>query len=162
MRQIPLFKNETSLTHGGEFRRGKRKTRRPLSSKRPLHCVLKSKLNVLFANKEWIERNARRLSDKFCITAYAIAVNHDHIHLVLRIPGRREYKAFLRSLTSLLARKFGKGLFSLLPFTRVAAWGRDFRSLLDYLRKNREEAEGIRPYEERKHHHRTRKKPQGP
>lgn len=90
-----------------------------------------------------------RFAGKFRVKAYGVAVNHDHVHFVLKVPGRAEYIAFLRALTGAIARKFGKGLWSLLPFTRVVAWGRDFRGVLSYLKKNREEASGARPYEPR-------------
>lgn len=79
-----------------------------------------------------------------------MAVAEDHVHLVIKIGGREEYKAFIRSLTGLLARKLGKGLFALLPFTRIANWGKDFAYLKKYLRKNREEASGARAYEPRR------------
>lgn len=72
------------------------------------------------------------------------------VHLIIQIPGRKEYVAFIRSLTGLVARKLGKGLWKLLPFTRIANWGRDFRNLVNYLRKNLEEWLGFRVYEPRK------------
>lgn len=148
MRQTSLFK-VPELKHGGELARGKRKNRRPLCPKRPLHLVLKARSSNLYNNSSWIEKDARRLALKFHLTVYSLAVNFDHIHFALRIPGRRQYAAFLRSFTGLLARKLGAGLWKLLPFTRVLAWGKDFRQVLAYLRKNREEAAGERPYEKR-------------
>lgn len=97
----------------------------------------------LFSNAAWIEIKARRLAQKFNLKIYALAVNFDHIHLALKIPQRREYTAFIRAFTSLLARKIGAGLWMLLPFTRVVAWGKDFRQVLSYLKKNREEVGGV-------------------
>lgn len=149
MKQLFLIPTKAKLFHGGEFALGKRKRLRTLSSKRPIHCVLKSKRRVLYARKSWIEREARRLAKKFGVKAYSIAVNFDHIHFALKIPNRQAYNAFVRAFAGILAAKFGKGLWALLPFTRVCAWGRAFEKLLDYIRKNREEAAGEKPYEPR-------------
>jgi REP element-mobilizing transposase RayT len=158
MRQIPLFKN-SPLFHGGEINQGKRKMRRPLCSKRPLHCVLKARNRNLYAHRAWIEAKARALAHKFQLKVYSLAVNFDHVHLVLKFPSRREYAAFVRSFTGLLARKVGAGLWMLSPFSRVLAWGKDFRQTLAYLRKNREEAAGERPYQERKDWYKSYKSP---
>ena len=150
MKQQKLFEDEALLFHGGELARKKRKTLRPLDSKRALGCTLKAGRHDLLTREGWIEHEARKWARRFHVRAYEIAVNHDHIHLVLRIPSRRCYCAFIRALTAALARAFGKGLFVLLPFTRIVAWGRDFRTACAYARKNRAEAHGERPYEKRK------------
>lgn len=157
MRQLSLI-TPSPLFHGGELAHGKRKSRRPLCTKRAVHLILKSRSANLYAKRIKIEQEARRLCAKFKIKAYSLAVNRDHIHFVLKFPGRESYKAFLRAFTGLLARQLGKGLWVLLPFTRVLAWGKDFRSVLAYLRKNREEAAGLIPYEPRKNWYRRHKK----
>lgn len=162
MRQTSFFPSPI-LVHGGELRAKKRKTMRPLCSERPLHCVLKSSQQILFPNSAKIERVARCLAKKFEVKVYGLAVNYDHVHLVLKFPHRRHYIAFVREFTGALARMFGAGLWILTPFTRVLAWGRDFRYVLRYLGKNREEAAGTRAYESRKNWYaRAKKKPQGP
>ncbi len=71
------------------------------------------------------------------------------MHLVLSIPSRDAYKAFVRALTGILARNLGKKLWALLPFTRVASWGRDYENLRAYLLQNRVEAGGWVPYQAR-------------
>jgi hypothetical protein len=83
------------------------------------------------------------------LKAYGAAVNYDHIHLLLRLVRREFYNAFVRALSGVLARRYGKGLWKLIPFSRVAHWGPDFKNLVNYCRKNREEAAGIREYEPR-------------
>lgn len=123
MRQIPLFKNTTPLFHGGQLARGKRKTRRPLSTKRPLHLVLKAKEHQLFAHKVFLEGLARRLAASSRAKIYGLAVNHDHIHLVLRFPHVSSYRAFVRAFTGLISRRIKAGLWLLTPFTRVLSWG---------------------------------------
>lgn len=147
MRQLSLIPN-APLHHGGELARGRRKSSRPLTSRKPLHLVLKARF-PLRRHRSLISGEAHRLAEKFCCRIYDIAVASDHVHLVLKISGRKEYCAFIRSLTGLLARKIKRRLFLLMPFTRIANWGKDFARLKGYLRQNREEAAGERPYEPR-------------
>lgn len=158
MQQKNLFKVEEPV-HGGELRRGQRKTMRPLARKKPIHLVLKAKKNF-GKHGPLVQTEARRLADWFQIRIYDEALAPDHLHLVIRIPGRKEYIAFIRALTGPLARQLGKGIWSLLPFTRVSAWGKAFEELRKYLKKNREETAGLRPYEKRQDWYKKyRKKP---
>lgn len=151
MKQQNLFSgDQTLLFHGGELALQKRKALRPLDSKRALGLTLKAGRHDLLAREGWIENEARKWAGRFHLKAYEVAVNHDHIHLVLRLPSRRCYHAFIRAFTAALTRVFGKGLWLLLPFSRIVAWGRDFRTACAYARKNRAEAHGERPYEKRR------------
>jgi REP element-mobilizing transposase RayT len=149
MRQASLFPSQPRLFHGGELARRKRKTLRPLSRRHPIHLVLKAR-HSLREQGPLVTKETRKLAEKFGLRIYSFALASDHLHLVVKIPGRCEYLAFIRSLSGLLARKLGKGLWALLPFSRVATWGRDFARLIAYLKKNREEASGERSYEPRK------------
>ena len=160
MRQLSLFQTEPLRFHGGSLISGRRKTRRPLARKKPIHFVLKSG-RVLLPWSQVIEKEIGRLGNKFGLRLYRVAIAQDHVHFVARIPGRAEYTAFIRSVTGTLARKLGKGLWKLLPFSRVATWGREFRALMDYLRKNTEEALGLRPYEPRRRHYKKFEPPRG-
>jgi REP element-mobilizing transposase RayT len=153
MRQSSFKFSQQHLFHGGLLSRGRRKRARPLSAKMPLHLVLKSKRNIYSSGTE-MERLARRLGERFHLKIYSVAVAKDHLHLVLRIPDRRSYAAYVRSLTGIAARKFGSGLWALLPFSRLGHWGKDFRSLLQYLEKNRREASGEWAYTPRNHRYR--------
>lgn len=155
MRQYSLFK-PTPKFHGGTHARGKRKTLRPLATRKPLHLVLKSSRN-LYRHRSLIEFQVFKQSELAQIRLFHKAVAADHVHLVLRIPSRNAYKAFVRALTGILARALGKKLWALLPFTRVANWGRDFANLRAYLLQNRVEAGGFVPYQPRG---RPRKAPQ--
>ena len=149
MRQSQFKFAQTPLFHGGEIARGRRKNARPLSSKRPLHLVLKA-ARPIRAHQSLFRNKLFQLGEKFQIRIYSSAVAADHVHLVLKISGRRQYAAFIRSYTSYLARTLGKGLWKLLPFTRVASWGSDFRGLLRYLEQNRREASGEWEFRPRK------------
>jgi len=147
MKQSSFFPKPISA-HGGELALGRRKALRPLARRKPIHLVLKSKRNLL-AQGSLLQQDTKRFAAKFGLRVYDSAIAKDHLHLVVMIPGRREYSAFIRALTGLLARKLGKGLWSLLPFSRVASWGKEFQTLLKYLEQNRLEAEGVMPYQKR-------------
>lgn len=119
MKQLSLLKSEP-LYFGGALNKDRRKTRRPLCSKRSFHLVLKSRTHNLFQNKEIILEHIHRYKNLFGIKAYGISVQKDHIHFVLKIPSRLQYLKFIRSLTAILSRKL-KIKWKYLPFTRLIA-----------------------------------------
>ncbi|MEZ0391487.1 MAG: hypothetical protein ACAH59_04680, partial [Pseudobdellovibrionaceae bacterium] len=71
------------------------------------------------------------------------------IHMIIKIKERENYNQFIRSLCSILAAKVRarkphlKTLFVLRPFTRMISWGRDFKSVVEYLVINQMEARGL-------------------
>ncbi len=138
------------LTHGGEVSRGKRKTRRPLDTKRPLHLVMRAEkargqLSLLTAqNKILVEKIIRKQSAKFGIRIAAFANVGNHLHLMLRFSRRKALQAFLVSLTALIARAvtrarkghpFGK-FWDALAFTRVLTSRREISILKKYIQAN--------------------------
>jgi hypothetical protein len=148
MKQVSLFPIAPPV-FGGNLPRGRRKLARPLARKRPTHLILKAKREI-FSERKTVLDVVFGQAEKQSIRIYDLAVAKDHLHLVIATPGRREYRAFIRSVTGLLARRFGKGLWTALPFTRVAQWGAAYRELQRYMEQNREEALGRRPYKPRK------------
>jgi REP element-mobilizing transposase RayT len=148
MKQLSMFPREI-LVYGGTLVGNMRKTARPVAERRPMHIVLKACKRVLYANRRSIYEEIRKKAEHFGLNAYGIAVNHDHIHLLLRVIRKEFYNAFIRALCGVLARRYGRGLWKLIPFSRVANWGEDFDQMLGYFKKNREEAAGTRPYEPR-------------
>jgi hypothetical protein len=151
MKQLGFFdkqnKGKRSDVHQPE--KGKRKTARPLSKTRPIHLVLKSKY-ILMPHRFFLEKLIQALSFKFGITNYRHSINGDHLHFAIKIPNKVLYKKFIRAFTGITAKKIGKGMWVELPFTRVANWGRDFKNLLAYIKKNHEETWILRKYEPRK------------
>lgn len=147
MKQMSFFPKE-ALFHGGKLSLGKRKTKRPLSVKKTIHLVLKAKSSNLFRHKTYIESQIRSFGNKFSLKTYGVAVNHDHVHVIVKIQTRKSYVNFIRALSGTLSRRL-RIKWSLLPFSRIVSWGRDFKHLLSYLTKNRDEAAGRKPYEPR-------------
>lgn len=148
MKQLSFFA-KTETEHGGEIRLGKRKSARVLCTKRPLHLVLKAKKNGLYQKRAYFESQIYKYAARFRLHIYTIAVNHNHIHFVAKIATRELYKSFIKVLTGALALTFGKGIWALLPYSRVVEWGQALRAVMAYLKKNREEASGERAYEPR-------------
>lgn len=121
--------------HGGSLQH--RKVARTLDSKRPLHLVLKCKKQFqLLQNTKLLNSVLRKQAKTFAIKVYSTSLQRDHWHLCIKIPNRLLYRAFIRSLTGILARKLGKGLWRFLPYTRIVNWQRDFKNTLIYIFKN--------------------------
>ncbi len=144
------FSKDYKKEFGGSLLQGKRKTKRPLSTKHPLHLVLKSTHKGLFnPGNLSLEKLIRFQSNKFGIQIYDLALNWSHIHCLLRIKDRKDYKKFIRSLTAILAIQIRKSkphlekIFDLRPYTRILSWGRDFKRGLDYQILNQMESLGL-------------------
>ena len=153
MKQYSLFKLQ-SPQHGGTLRQGKSKTLRPLCTKRVIHLTLKASKNNFYAHKREVEKELRRLASRFKIKIYSNATNWDHLHLAIKIPDRKSYISFIRAFTGLMAKKFGKKLWTALPHTRLVSWGKAFKKLLQYIDLNKREASGEILYTPRQARHR--------
>ena len=87
----------------------------------------------------------KKLAEKYYIRIYSLSLNWSHVHLVLKVNTREDYKRFIRHLTSslaLLAKKKEK-IFEFRPYTRILTWGREFETILNYIRLNDLEAFGF-------------------
>jgi REP element-mobilizing transposase RayT len=107
-RQLNLFKKDLRF-FGGRLLHGKRKGRRPLSTKEPIHLVLRSSWamgqNSFLRpqNKRPIESLIASLSRKYGVTLYQRAIASNHLHLLVRIECRKSYVAFIKVLSSKIA-----------------------------------------------------------
>lgn len=106
--QLQLIKKDLRF-FGGALLKGKRKKLRPLSSKDPIHIVMRSiyaKGNDSFLakrNHAAIERFINTFARQFNIRVYQRAIVGNHIHLVIRSPHRNQYKAFIKALSGKIA-----------------------------------------------------------
>ena len=105
----------------------------------------------LFREFENVKYYMNKYSWKFHIRVYNLSVQKDHIHFLIKIEDRESYKKFTRALTGILARKYGKGLWALSPFTRVLGWGIDYKTTNQYIMQNEDEVWGLKPYKNRKY-----------
>ena len=143
---------------GGALLVGQRKTRRPLSTKKPIHLVLRSNQTGVFSpSNRSLHELVRAQAKRFGIRIYDFAVNWSHLHMVIRIKDRRDYVGFIRVLTAILSlriRRYLKErggrclettgqLFDLRPYTRIVEWGRHFKRVMEYQILNQMEARGL-------------------
>lgn len=144
MKQMNLFKLENSKSFGGSMLAGKRKSRRPISTKHAMHLVLNSqqvfKNGSFLKHRKLIEATVGRATKKFGVKVYRLAVARDHIHMVIKVGTRASYAFFIQFTSGLLALKlkFEKGakFWSHRPFTRIVEWGRDFKRTCEYVMMN--------------------------
>ena len=146
-RQMSFFKPAEKQFGGTLSTKGKRKTARALDSRKPLHFVLKSKQSAnLYAHRILLRKLLCIYAKRFGIKVYKESVQKDHFHFCIKITNRDIYRRFIRALTGVISQKLGKGLWILLPYSRVVSWGRDFLAVLDYLLLNDCEIGGTVPY----------------
>jgi hypothetical protein len=141
--------------HGGAPTKGKRKLERPLSTKQWIHLVLKSdkaKGSMSFLNpkhKIYVEKTLRAKARKFGVKIADQANVGNHIHLKIRIHSRETFQQFLKSVTTLIARKvtgarkgkpFGR-FWQDLAFTRVLKSYVEELNLRGYFHANLVEAD---------------------
>lgn len=151
MKQLTFIK-KSKREFGGSLLNGRRKTERVLNSRKPMHLVLKSKhVFKLFKQKYKLQTILKKQAKTFGVKIYCESIQSDHWHICIQITNRRLYRGFIRSLTGLIARQLGKGLWVLRPYSRIVEWGRDFLNVSDYLLLNQCEAHGIVPHAMRKH-----------
>lgn len=142
------------LTHGGVKSKGKRKLRRPLSTKKWMHLILKSdraagKYSMLSQrNSRWIDQLIRAKAKKFGVELKDFVNMGNHIHFQLRVVSRESFQNFLRSITNLIARyvtgarrgvRFGR-FWQGLAFTRVITSFIELTQLDYYFTANKVEA----------------------
>jgi REP element-mobilizing transposase RayT len=125
---------------------GKRKSKRPLSAKSPIHLVLKSDGRRLLSPKNiTLEKIVRQECQKRHIKIFDLSLNWNHLHLLIQLPHTTMYVGFIRSVTSKIIIFLGlraKGLFVLRPYTKIVSWGRQFLRTYFYQKLNRVEAIG--------------------
>lgn len=172
-KQVSFFSSSGvfKLSHGGELRK-KRKGRgfRPLSTKEPLHLVLKvdkyrlrnRSLRAPQSFKlvlEIISKYARN----FAVKVEQVSVQKDHIHLLIRTSRRKHYQHFFRVVAGQIAQRFEQAgllavgrvtdtpkLWKYRPFSRVVKGWKSYKVVRDYIQLNEKEALGIVEYQKKR------------
>ncbi len=152
MKQLGFgFIGDYKKEFGGSLLSGKRKTARPLSLRQPIHLVLKSSGSSCFVpGHRKMELLIKSHAKRYGIQLYEVSLNWSHIHLLVKLPSRDAYLAFIRTLTSLLVSLLSKlkgrslkGLFDLRPFTKILSWGKQFKAVVAYHELNDLEGRGL-------------------
>lgn len=162
MRQQVLFKTHWKhrFRHGGILRNHRRgRMERPLSTKDPLHLVLKSNDRVLRRPVTYtlIQKLVRRYSKKFYIKIEQISIQPDHIHLLIRGNKRSLLQAFFRVLSGQIAQRMTDSfqkkqerklrIWKYRPFSRVVKGWKAYLTVRNYIQLNEKEARGEIPYQ---------------
>jgi REP element-mobilizing transposase RayT len=186
MKQLS-FLPKSKREHGGSLALGKRRARRPLNIKKPVHLVLRSDLakgrRSLMSNQSAVLKVLNKFSRRFHIRIYEKAICGNHIHLLVKAHSRRQLQNFFRVLAGQVAQEIlnkyplqkheskafwggtptGRGkkgkvahrknqrtFWSLLLYTRIVSWGRDYFAVKAYVIQNTKEALGLIAYKPRK------------
>ncbi len=151
---IPKPKTE----HGGSIANSQ-KRKRPLSSRHSMHLVLRSskaKGSWSFKkHQEKIEGILQKFAKKYHIQILNHANVGNHIHLHLKTSTRKNYRAFIRAITSAIRitvtgyskwnpapEKFQ--FWDLRPWSRILQTFREFKNLTKYIGLNQIEAMGLK------------------
>lgn len=159
-----ILEHKSAKHFGGAFlKKSHAKTKRPMTTKRSLHLVMRSSLakgdRSLLKHAAAIRQIIQRQSDAFGVKVYRLANAGNHLHMVILPSSRKSLSGFLRSISGLIARKVlgvEKGsskkiqFWDQRPFTRILEWGREYRTVLRYLVQNSLEAFGFIAYTPRK------------
>jgi REP element-mobilizing transposase RayT len=156
MKQLQLFQENYKKkychknNYGGELSAGRRKTKRPLNTKQPLHLILRAdvKKPIFLATQPTVKKIVQKFADRFNIKIYESSVNANHLHLLIQFADRESYTGFVRAISGRLAQIL-KFAWLHLPFTRIVFWGRDLKRVTLYIIQNQKEAWGITSYKPR-------------
>ena len=169
-RQTSFFDDQPApRIFGGSLLKGNPKVGRRLSTKEPIHLVLKSarafgpQSMLRKRNVETIDKLIRTQASLCGLKIYHFVNVGNHLHLVIRLHDVKLFTKFIRAITGLIARHVlgkerGQGLkfvtqtkhsekrkkkfWVARPFTRLIAWGRDYKNIAKYMEKNRNQAKG--------------------
>jgi REP element-mobilizing transposase RayT len=140
MKQLKLFQEKIRHEFSGSLLKGKRKSARPLDSRKPIHLVFKATTSLtLLKNRKKIEEILFKYAKDHGIKIQDCGIHADHLHLAITIPNRVQYIKWVRATTSVLVQKIQKLKWKLRPYTRITEWGQAYQKLKRYIWKNREE-----------------------
>jgi REP element-mobilizing transposase RayT len=153
MKQKTLFKvSDYNSEFGGTLLAGKRKSRRPFSSRNAMKLVLRADIKEsgsLLKHRLKIESELNKLAEKFGIKIYEKALVSNHIHMTAHFFSRGSYNKFIRAFTG-TASKSLRIKWPLRPWTRILSWGRALKTAIQYTKQNHLEAIQAIPYQPRK------------
>lgn len=157
---------KTQMAFGGSRRtRLRDRSARPMSSKDPVHLVLRS-TKAKGAHSFGSPSNLRRVNEivrahcaRYGVKLIEYSNNFNHLHLLVKFGSRAVYLRFIRSLTGSIALAvsgcskikslkavFGEGGFwDFRPFTRIVRSWPGYRVARDYVVLNQLEAAGVSP-----------------
>lgn len=107
---IPGFKALGVRQFGGALLKGNPRSARPLSTKRPVHLVMRSSMAIgrksflIPERAARIEEMVRRLGKHQGVKVYRFANGGNHLHLLVLPRSRKAFHNFVRSVSGVAAR----------------------------------------------------------
>lgn len=104
---IPTRSNKRFF--GGALLVGRRKAPRPLNTKEAIHFVLRSQFARgktsfrTLKNSRGISSILKKAAAKYGVRIYRQAIQSNHIHLVLKVPSRYQYRCFISVISGKIA-----------------------------------------------------------
>ena len=155
--QFAALKDFTATRHGGGERAGRRKTARPVATRRPMHLTLRASRALGAASMlrpavcPHVSAIVARFAARNGVYVLRFANAGNHLHLVVRAKTRRGFQNYLRTIAGLIARaatgavkgRASGKFWDELAYSRVVAWGRDLKRTLDYVTGNALEGLGV-------------------
>src|SRR6185437_14652114 len=112
-RQQPLLPDFESLgikEFGGALLKGNPREPRPISTKRPIHLVMRSSLArgersfLRSGRARHVQRLVHELARRKGVRIYRFANSGNHLHFIVLARSRESFRAYLRAVTGILAR----------------------------------------------------------
>lgn len=154
-RQQSFFNQKINNFFGGSLLTSNPKNKRPISTTKAIHLVLKSQ----YAGGRYSmlqPYNAKKIESVILFHAkhWGIKIYHyvnvgNHLHLVIKLHNRRSFNPFIRVITGLIARHILNAergsakdikFWVARPFTRLISWGQDYLNINNYMKKNKSQA----------------------
>src|SRR3954468_20470221 len=107
---------------GGSLLKSHPKSNRPLSTKLPIHLVLRARKSVLRTTKHFAPTHQAvyQTAKKYGVRIYEYANVGNHLHILMKLSKMHLWAAFIRELTGRIAQQQEeKGFWLHRPFTRV-------------------------------------------
>jgi REP element-mobilizing transposase RayT len=153
----------------------KRRSYRPLNPRHSHHITLKSHHAVggrcLLKHRNMIVSVMKKASKLFHVRVYEYAVCGNHLHLLVKGPDRESLQNFFRVFAGHTAqiilkrhplpqarggaptkrgcKKNQRKFWSYLLYSRIVSWGRDFKTVCEYIMRNSLEALNLIAYQPR-------------
>lgn len=109
MNQLTFIKSRIRKAHGGDLSLGRRRSRRPLDIKKPMHVTLRSEFaysgRCLLKHRKIIDTIVKKASRRFRISVYEKAICGNHLHLLVRGKTRFEIQNFFRVVAGHIAQQ---------------------------------------------------------
>jgi REP element-mobilizing transposase RayT len=171
---FPKLKHKRA--HGGSHSVGKRREARPLNLKLSHHITMKSHhafgARSLFRHKKLILGLIKKNAYRFQVKVFEYAIQGNHLHLLVKSQTREGLQNFFRVVAGHSAQKIlqiyplklqaggapdeKKGcsknrrkFWSFLLYSRVVSWGREFKTVVQYIQRNTLELFNLIAYQPR-------------